>query len=467
MAPRPISLRISYRPIFLGATSGTPTSYRTVFTSLAEAVDGPQGQARVGVPHALSVKQEQVDLGARGPALVERVVRPCAEGAPPSGGAGAQGLGSRYARPRPRAARQDLGKGAQPAALPGEPRSGEERQLAQVGASEGAVVSAQVCGEPEGTPEEVAAERDRAREVPPLEIGLAGVRVREAAEDVGSLSRGGRRSPSRPRLALRLGSRGHRGEHQQWQDDEDPSHRVSFLGARGASVRAKGRAGRGIPARDRRSRLYAASEGLVVTIVTVTRVRNFMTIDLDLDDHDDVHGHVDDDVDLLVGPSGDRDRPDHGRGAREHEGEAALGHALQLEGPVAGDGRRDRGVLLDRDRDLSPVARVPGPDLCGWARCDRGPEDRAPEDEFSRTRGRGGIAAATGCRDESCGGGNDDSQNQLSLTHRRPLPVKPMHLGIVGYRDKDGGAPTHTLAMSPFVTTLPHLGHQEFSTWSA
>src|SRR6266545_1146252 len=91
MAPRPISLRISYRPIFLGATSGTPTSYRTVFTSLAEAVDGPQGQARVGVPHALSVKQEQVDLGARGPALVERVVRPCAEGAPPSGGAGAQG----------------------------------------------------------------------------------------------------------------------------------------------------------------------------------------------------------------------------------------------------------------------------------------------------------------------------------------------------------------------------------------
>src|SRR5438034_3928225 len=111
MAPRPISLRISYRPIFLGAISVTLTSYRTVFTSLAEAVNGPQGQARVGVPYALSVKQEQVDLGTRGPALIEPIVRPCAQRAPPGGGAGAQGLGSRYARPSPRAARQGLGKG--------------------------------------------------------------------------------------------------------------------------------------------------------------------------------------------------------------------------------------------------------------------------------------------------------------------------------------------------------------------
>src|SRR5260370_3096407 len=57
--------------------------------------------------------------------------------------------------------------------------------LSQVGAREGAVMSAQVRRDPDGTPEEAATEGDRPREVPPLEVGLAGMRVGEAAEKVG------------------------------------------------------------------------------------------------------------------------------------------------------------------------------------------------------------------------------------------------------------------------------------------
>src|SRR5258706_15561409 len=86
----------------------------SAITSVAEAVDGPQRQPWVGVPHALSVKQEQVGLRARGPAPAELVVGTSSERAAPRGGAGAQGLGCRYARSRASAARQYLGKGVQP-----------------------------------------------------------------------------------------------------------------------------------------------------------------------------------------------------------------------------------------------------------------------------------------------------------------------------------------------------------------
>lgn len=83
----------------------------TATTSMAEAVDGSQGQAGVGVPYALSVKQEQVGLGAGCPVPGEPVVGPCSERAAPRGGAGAQRLGRLYARHRPRAARHNLCKG--------------------------------------------------------------------------------------------------------------------------------------------------------------------------------------------------------------------------------------------------------------------------------------------------------------------------------------------------------------------
>src|SRR5712691_6688742 len=126
----------------------------SVITSMAEAVDGPHGETRVGVPHALSVKHEQVGLGACCPTPCEPVIAPCSECAAPRGRAVAQGLGCRYARPRPHAAHQNLRKGAQPVASPCEPRSGEERELAQVSSSEGAIVSAQVGRDPDGTPEE-------------------------------------------------------------------------------------------------------------------------------------------------------------------------------------------------------------------------------------------------------------------------------------------------------------------------
>src|SRR5260370_12374077 len=174
----------------------------SAITSVAEAVDGPQRQPGVGIPHALSVKQEEIGLGACRPAPGEPVVGPRSERAAPRGAAAAHDLGCAYARPCPRAAQQDLPKGAQPTASPCEPRPGEKRELAQIGAPEGAVVPAQVGCDPDGTPEEVAAEGDRSREVPPLEVGLTSVRVREAPEDVGALAR---RRLGRPALAwLRL-----------------------------------------------------------------------------------------------------------------------------------------------------------------------------------------------------------------------------------------------------------------------
>src|SRR6266508_5954219 len=147
---------------------------------VAEPVDRAYGQAGVLVPDPGRPQEQQFRLPADRPAAGEAIVGARAGSESPAGGAVAeraarQSHGGRASR----GSRHDLPERAQPAEAPGHARAGQECELLEIRARERAVVAAQVDREAQPAPE-----REGARELPPVQVRVAGLRVRVTCEDV-------------------------------------------------------------------------------------------------------------------------------------------------------------------------------------------------------------------------------------------------------------------------------------------
>src|SRR6266496_4721320 len=157
-------------------TPGNPPGVGWVL--VAEPVDHADAQTRVLVPDTSRLKEDQFRLPADRPAPGEAIV-----GAHTGSESKARGaVAERAAREGGRASgdsRHDLCERRQPAGPPGPARAGQECELLEIRSSERAVMPAHVDRKAQPT-----FEREGARELPPVQLGVTGLRVRVACEDV-------------------------------------------------------------------------------------------------------------------------------------------------------------------------------------------------------------------------------------------------------------------------------------------